>query len=113
MNRPRTFAEKRRYYIPGSSPGASLNRGPTSMGYSFRHVLRIPIRLRSAADRFAPFLRQPRGERLGIEPTDIDDRTVASSPFSIVGPVLATAVGDASIPLVERHLVSADGEGFR
>src|SRR3981081_4294614 len=57
------------------------------------------------------FLRKPGHKRLGIEPADIDDRAVAASPFPVVGPMLATAIGDASVPLVERHLVSANGKG--
>src|SRR5262245_14643014 len=59
---------------------------------------------------FARLLRQPGHERLGVEPADIDNWTVAATPVAILRSILAPSLLHALVPLAERHLVAPDGE---
>src|SRR5260370_5310324 len=90
------------------------------------HVASPPVRsIRSGAGGVFPFrfgrkpiglaglLRQPSHERLGVQPTQIDRRTVATAPTAIIGPILASAVIDAFVPFAECHFVPSDSEGLR
>ena len=79
---------------------------PTSGGIFPFGFARQPISL-------SRFLRKPSHEGLRIEPADIDDRTVASSPFPILGAMLAAPIGDAHVPLIECYFVSANGKRLR
>jgi len=52
-----------------------------------------------------------KGLRYGISDTLVlAKRSLLRIP--VVGPMLATAIGDAGVPLVERHLVFAYGKRF-
>src|SRR5260370_40201900 len=89
----------------GASPPVRSIRSGAGGVFPFRFG-RKPIGL-------AGLLRQPSPEHLGVQPTKIDRRTVATAPTAIIGPILASAVIDAFVPFAECHFVPSDGEGLR
>src|SRR5215831_5407212 len=54
------------------------------------------------------FLRQPHDKCLGIVPADINDRTIATSPTVVIGPVIASSRCNAEVPLLEGVFSTSD-----
>src|SRR5262249_6720820 len=71
----------------------------------------FPLRFAEQPVGLAGHAREPRDETPGIVEIDVDHRLPTAPPAAVADPRIAVAVGDAGVPLVERHLELRHGEG--